>query len=477
MSYALFALLVTAIGILAYHLRRSAKLNSLQLIEIQRLQEEKRLVFAFIHDIGEAFAEDIDRDQLLHSILACSMRVTSAASGIIYLKDPRGKHLIASSVLGIFPPPVPLPEDAERKLVSRVEYLNTMLKNETIDLAGNHPFAEACRQAKPLFAREAQEDPRFPKFKEPLLQLHSLLVVPLKYRDETLGLMALANHESGLPFSASDFDLARSVAEQAAFTVYNASIYALLAEKKKLDHDLKVAREVQRILLPAQCPNIQGYDLAALNIPAQHVSGDYYDFVQLDEHHHALIVADVSGKGVPASLIMAMCRIVVRTRPHGSHSPAEILRQTNRILTPDIREDMFITLCCVVLDTRTHELRVAKAGHEAPLLRRAETGQIEHLKTPGMAIGIDKGEVFDVILEEAVVPMKPGDSLLLYTDGLNEALNDEGQEFGIDRVKGSLALDSSSSEMLINNLIERVVRFRAGHLQSDDITLIALQRL
>ncbi len=255
-----------------------------------------------------------------------------------------------------------------------------------------------------------------------------------------------------------------------------AQVYRQLSEKKRLDHDIEVAREIQRILLPSSAPQVDGFNCAALNIPAQEVSGDYFDFIQIDEHRWGVVVADVSGKGVPASLIMAMCRSVLRSKAPGNPSPAQVLREVNRQLYPDIREDMFITMIYLIMDG-SGTLTLARAGHEAPLCCRDHFKHIEAIEAPGMALGIDPGDVFDEVIKDVTVALSPLDTVVIYTDGINEALDAEGNEFGQEQLKAGLrSAGPQSVDFLVKTLVERVQTFSSGHPQNDDITLAAVQR-
>ena len=165
-----------------------------------------------------------------------------------------------------------------------------------------------------------------------------------------MGVLAVGNGPMGAPFTPSDFVVFKSIAEQSAFALYNAIIYSEANEKKRLDHDLEIARDIQRILLPEKSPAVPGFEIAGINIPARQVSGDYFDYIRVDEHRLGVAIADVSGKGVPASLIMAICRSVLRSQAPQNPSPADVLKAVNRQLYPDIKEDMFISMAYLVVD-------------------------------------------------------------------------------------------------------------------------------
>jgi len=281
----------------------------------------------------------------------------------------------------------------------------------------------------------------------------------------------------GAPFSQNDFVVFKSIAEQSAFALYNAIIYSEANEKKRLDHDLAIARDIQRILLPAESPSVSGFEIAGLNVPARQVSGDYFDYIKVDDERLGVAIADVSGKGVPASLIMAICRSVLRSQAIGNPSPADVLQKVNRQLYPDIKEDMFISMAYLVLDHVRSAVTLARAGHDAPLLYRAKSKTVEPLKTPGMVVGIDSGDVFDRLTKDVAVPLERDDCILLYTDGITEALDSEGNEFGLEStIEAVRASANRGAQAIVTRLIDDLRNFVGSTAQNDDITLIAIRK-
>src|SRR5437660_1109275 len=242
-------------------------------------------------------------------------------------------------------------------------------------------------------------------------------------------------------------------------------------------HDLQIAREIQRILLPDEAPTIEGFEIAGLNIPASQVSGDYFDYIKVDEERLGVAIADVSGKGVPASLIMAICRSVLRSQAPENPSPAEVLQKVNRQLYPDIKEDMFISMAYLVLDHSRNGVTLARAGHDAPLLYKRVSQTVTPLKPPGMVVGIDSGNVFDRITGDFPVPLERDDCLVLYTDGVTEALDTDGNEFGVERTVQSVrASADNGAQAIVARLIDDLRNFVGSHPQNDDITLIAIRK-
>jgi sigma-B regulation protein RsbU (phosphoserine phosphatase) len=270
----------------------------------------------------------------------------------------------------------------------------------------------------------------------------------------------------------------KAIAEQSAFALFSEAVYLEAGEKRRLDSDLETAREIQSILLPAGSPEIAGYEVSGLNIPARHVSGDYFDYLRIDEHHWGLAIADVSGKGIPAALITGMCRSLLRAAAPGCTSAAEVMRAVNRRLYPDIKQDMFVSMLYVVIDTRTNDVTLARAGHDPPLLYRATGREVLPLRPPGMAVGIDSGSVFDRVITEEIVTLASGDGILLYTDGATEALDAHGTEFGLPRLIQAVQANApKGAAATVSNIAAELREFAGEFAQYDDITLISIRRL
>ncbi|HEY0257857.1 MAG TPA: GAF domain-containing SpoIIE family protein phosphatase, partial [Candidatus Methylacidiphilales bacterium] len=425
---------------------------------------------------GEAFTEEIDREHFLRIIVTCARKVTAAQGAAIYLWDADREKLVLAIMSGVFPPPLKIDNVLSDQLVSKQEDLDAFLRLEALPSDSRNVIAQVGRTGVPIYVEQTELDERFPWFRQKALRAETYMAVPLHYRQEKLGVLALANREGDESFTKADFDLVQSVADQAAYSLHHAQVYRQLAEKKKLDRDIEVAREIQRILLPGSAPQMAGFNCAAVNIPAQQVSGDYFDFIQVDSEHWGVAVADVSGKGVPAAIIMAICRSVLRSKAPGKMSPAQVLREVNRQLYPDIREDMFITMLYLIMDP-SGVVTFARAGHEAAICCRDHFRQIEALDAPGIALGIDAGDIFDEVIKDVTMPLAPLDTLVIYTDGINEALDEEGNEFGREQLKAVLrSAGPQSVDFLVKTIVERVQSFSSGHPQNDDITLAAVQR-
>ncbi len=439
------------------------------------IQVEESRVFDFLHGLGEAFSEGVRSSQLHRFIVEGAIRILEARGGCLYLVDRSDSLLVPAYVSNACPPLVEVPtrilEQAATMPIALESYLRLHSVNRENSVLGSvwNSGAPKLLNAEELSAINGSESS---------VRAHSAIVAPLVYCRKTLGILALANGPLSTPFTQSDLDVFGTITEQSAFALYNEIIYLEAGEKKRLQHDLEIAREIQGILLPSAPPTVPGYEISGLNIPARYVSGDYYDYITVDEHRTGIVIADVSGKGVPASLIMAMCRSVIRSQAPNSRSSAEVLRRVNSQLYPDIKEDMFISMAYLILDAEQGTAMLARAGHDAPLLYHADTQEVEKLTPKGMALGIDSGEVFDRVCADFSFRLNPNDCLLLYTDGATEALEETGQEFGMPRlIQGLQANAIEGAAGVVKRLTEDLKGFAGNYPQHDDITLIAIRKL
>ncbi|MBL4848554.1 MAG: SpoIIE family protein phosphatase [Planctomycetes bacterium] len=246
-------------------------------------------------------------------------------------------------------------------------------------------------------------------------------------------------------------------------------------ERKAIERELNIAKEIQEKLLPERIPQIPGLDIHSFYNSAKEVGGDYYDFIVIDQAHLGIIVADVAGKGIPGAMVMTMARSLVRLASVRNVSPGDTFKKVNRILAKDIRRGMFVTSAYMVLNVKTKTLKVASAGHNPVVLYRAKTGENELLKPKGIALGFDKGTIFDNNIAEIEVQLEPGDRLVTYTDGVNEAMNNESEEFGDDRFYTLVKEHArKSSKEFVEALVTELDAHRGDAEQSDDITIVTL---
>ncbi len=244
----------------------------------------------------------------------------------------------------------------------------------------------------------------------------------------------------------------------------------------ELTHDLQVATQIQSNLLPKKIPRIEGFDLSAYYRPSKEVGGDYYDFIDLSEGRMALVIADVSGKGVAGSMVMTMFRTMLRSHAPASHRSTDPLIATNRQMSQDIKRGMFVTCMYIVLEPATATLRISSAGHNPLVYWRKKTNRCHLINPRGIAIGFDAGPVFERSLHEQMFKLEPGDRVVAYTDGIVEAMDPDNQEFGNERFLALISQHAeASSGRFVNLMVEAVTAFAGAAPQSDDITILSLR--
>ena len=472
----LFGLLLASVaGWIFTALRQAQRIRILERSK-EEIQVEETLVFDFLHGLGEAFSETIRPHDLHRLIVEGATRILDAHGGALYMADRTGTKLTPAFISKGCPPLVDVPPHILQQAASTPVALESYLRLHSVAL-GDGVIGHVWQTGEAVCLNEFSEAPELAKLRGTAFGTASVMIASLLYGKQNMGVLALGNGPMDASFSQSDFVVFKSIAEQSAFALYNAIIYSEANEKKRLDHDLEIARDIQRVLLPAEPPSVNGFEISGINVPARQVSGDYFDYIKVDEERLGVAIADVSGKGVPASLIMAICRSVLRSQAAQNPSPADVLRKVNRQLYPDIKEDMFISMAYLILDHARNGVTLARAGHDAPLLYKRASQTVTPLKPPGMVVGIDSGNVFDRITGDFPVPLERDDCLVLYTDGVTEALDTDGNEFGVERTVQSVrASADNGAQAIIARLIDDLRNFVGSHPQNDDITLIAIRK-
>jgi serine phosphatase RsbU (regulator of sigma subunit)/anti-sigma regulatory factor (Ser/Thr protein kinase)/transposase len=251
-----------------------------------------------------------------------------------------------------------------------------------------------------------------------------------------------------------------------------------LVEQERLQKEMQVAQEIQQSLLPRRVPELEGYEIGALYRAAKEVGGDYYDFVQVDERTVGVVVADVSGKGVPGSLVMTMIRTALRMEARGNRSASDVMARMNTFVTEDMKKGMFVTMFYVVLDSVNRVVTYASAGHNPMILYRGETDSTYFLKPKGIPVGIDApdADLFRRTISVERLTLKQEDMIVIYTDGITEAMNPKREQFGEARLLGAIKRHAHLSAQEFSEALDREIHeFTAGALQNDDITLVAIK--
>jgi sigma-B regulation protein RsbU (phosphoserine phosphatase) len=301
---------------------------------------------------------------------------------------------------------------------------------------------------------------------------HSQLTVPITSEEKIIGAFNLESDQLNR-YTEEDAEWLKVLATQAAISIEKALLHQELLEKKRLEEQLRIARDVQLSLQPQIAPAIEGLDIAGINIPSEDIGGDYFDFIPIVEGHLGVVVADVSGKGIPASLIMASFRAFLRAEIRNNYAIKTIFAKVNNLLVESLNGYQFVTAFYGVLDLTRRHFTYSNAGHHPAIVLRAEGGQ-RYLKSGGMALGIFEGSNYN----ERVIDLLPGDMLLLYTDGLVEAQNEAREMFGRERVEQFVRANAQlRAQELCDALYAEMRRFTGNENLMDDTTIVIIKAL
>jgi sigma-B regulation protein RsbU (phosphoserine phosphatase) len=470
------AAFMLAVLILVFALHNQRRRNRLIRKKFNELEGEEQRMFSFLRELGLAIENEPSSSVLSRIIVDGIDKVVNARGGAIYFLGAGNGFLIPSYISEDCPPLIGVPVEVLKRAERDPRALESHLRLSRV--AADEGILGHCLAAGE--AIKVEDVKSHPSFHDAFMSYtHNVtaLLAPLRHAGRDLGVLVVARrHEDGA-FNANDFAVFRSAAEQSSFAIGNARVHREAHEKRAMENELQNAREVQRVLLPQDNPVLAGFRISGTNLPARIISGDYYDYLKLDEKRFGIAIADVSGKGVPAGLLMAMCRSALRSVAREKSSPASTLATVNRQLFPDIREDMFISMAYCILDETNGKAVIARAGHDPALLYRHEIGKVELLRSPGLALGVDEGDVFERVTKDQEIELYQGDCLLFYTDGVREAVNADDEEFGMDRMCECFRNTAPlGAEAVLTRMQEELRHFTGEGPQMDDITLVAIEK-
>ncbi|MCB2154473.1 SpoIIE family protein phosphatase [bacterium] len=441
--------------------------------QIQNRDRERHTVFSFLNEIGERITKRVDLEETFELVVDFCMNATKADAGAIFVKDDDDDKIIQARVVqGLFPP---LHETTTDKLISKRKYLADYVKKEKLRV-GEGVIGLVAQTGEAILIPDASTDKRVPKSAGEIVRLEGLILAPLVVRGVVLGVLVLINkREDGQTFNEVDRDLVTALADQAAVTLDIVRLYEELAEKQRLEQELKIAHDFQALLLPREMPKLPEAVIHGFSQPALEVGGDYFDFVEVDEEHLGVVIGDVSGKGIPGALVMATLRSTLRAEAPGDLSPRAVLSRVNEHIMRDTKENVFITVTYGILNRTTGSFRFARAGHEPTITVSPEDSTVKLYSPNGIVLGLVTGDAFE-ITEEEEISAKDAGIVVLYTDGVPEAMNEQREEYGEKRFQSVLQRSAGTSpQQLIGNVMEDIGRFTGGIPQHDDITLVVMQ--
>jgi phosphoserine phosphatase RsbU/P len=334
----------------------------------------------------------------------------------------------------------------------------------------------AISRKEAILSADASTDSQF-QMSESIVdfQIHSVMCAPLLDSDgEVLGVIQVDTNDPRRRFSRDDLDVLASVACQAAVAVENTQLHEVALREEVLQRELGLAHRVQKGLLPAGPPQLDGYQFFDFYNPAQQLGGDYYDYVHLPGGRLASVLADVCGKGIAAALLVARLSAEIRYCLASLPQPVDAVTRLNQVFCENRWEDKFVTMLLTVLDPARHEVTFANAGHMAPLMRRA-SGIVEEVAEAqgGLPLGIDGDSTY----QQFSIQLAPGDTMIMYTDGVLDAENRHGDRYGADRLQEKVRTSAVDAAAMGQQLITDVTQFIGDHPQADDICLTCLRRV
>jgi sigma-B regulation protein RsbU (phosphoserine phosphatase) len=402
-----------------------------------------------IYDITRTMNSSLEFDEALTNVINAMMRATKAERGVLMGVDEHTGEITLLGAQGV----------TGEKLAQEDAYSTTIV-NQVISTRA------------PLLTNNAMFDNRITPGQSIIMRgLRAILCAPMMVQDRLVGVVYVDTSMRTGNFTESDRDLLSAVANQAGITLENARLYGVAVEKGRLEHELKLAREIQQGLLPRRMPQLPGYEIRAVWQSAREMAGDFYDAFQLDDNSFGVVMADVSDKGAPSALFMAVARSMIRSYAYAGLSPIETLSQTNDLILDDAESGMFVTVYHSLFHSDGQSVHI-NAGHNPPLLYRAGTGEAIYMSRGGRAIGWFPNNP----LHESQLQLEPGDLIVYYTDGLTDAENPAKDNFGEERLAQSvIESPDHSAEGVLNHILDSVATFAEGVAPFDDLTLMVVR--
>ncbi len=412
--------------------------------------------YRLLLQISQKLSGTLDLEEILGHLLDTVRLVVAYDAGGIFVLNrgelPIGKGPITNLIAGM----------AMRGFDHRAPEQDPMLRS------GKGIIGSVIRTGRSAVVPDVRRDRRYVEGRQ---QTRSEIAVPIVLQGRVIGALNLESDQVGA-FTEADVEMLQFFANAAAISIEKAVLHRQLLEKKDIERQLNIAREVQNGLLPSTPPRINGYDIAAVNLPSYEIGGDYYDYIAFPNGHLGVAVADVSGKGIPAALIMATFRAALRTQVRNDFELSHIMHSVNLLLSESIGTSDFVTAVYGILNPEAGTYVYSNCGHNPPMLLRAD-GRIETLNQGGPALGVFK----EARYETAFTTLGREEALVLYTDGVIETADLKGREFGPERLENALrGASARGAGRMIQAVIDETRSFSGRNGYQDDFTLMVLKR-
>lgn len=423
--------------------------------QLNQLQEENQRLrkaveeLSILNDLARVISSTMTLDDVIENVVKRAVRAVHGQQGMITLVD----------------------ETAPTEMRTLIRAQNSSSQHQQFHLNQNI-LGWMMINKKPLLSNDLSADERFTGVRDEG-DFRSLLCVPLLVKNRMVGILAVFNKKERGQFSEDDKRLLSIIAAQSGQILENARLYEQEKSFATMQEQVRLASDIQLGLLPKKLPSLPGYDIAGKSIPAQLVGGDYFDFIRIDDSKMAICLGDVSGKGLPASLLMANLQATLRGQTLLTTSAKDCVVRSNMLLFESTSDEKFVTLFYGIVDFEHHDLRFCNAGHDNPFLLSLEEPRVRRLKTGGIVLSIMDSFPF----EEEIVPLHKGDILVVYSDGIPEAMNSKQELFGEEHLGEVLAANQNlSAAALIDKVIEAAKAHAGNWPQSDDMTLLVVKR-
>ena len=404
-----------------------------------------------LHEISRSIESLSSLDSLLHHIVVKSMNLMHAESGSLMLYTAKGDELEFKVAIG------PKSKNVKPFKVK----------------PGQGISGWVAKHGKPILIKDAYKDERFdPSFdKRSGYRTRSFLCVPLKYKDHILGVITILNRLDHRPFTERDLQMLLTFATQAALAIENTRLLKEALEKERLKADLKVAAKIQSLLIPQELPKIDHLEIAATYIPCKEMSGDFYDIIPVKDGKWVFVMADVSGKSVPGAMLMSNFQATIRTYLQFSSDLIWIMEHINDLLIQHTASDRYITVFVALYDPQSNRITSVNAGHNPPLLIKSND-RVEKLNKGGIFVGILPWKY-----EQQSFQFMQDNLLVMYTDGLVEAMDDNEEEFGLERLREIVVKNRHEPiDELKELIINAVKKHTGGKPLADDFTLLLVRK-
>lgn len=436
---------------------------------LKTYERERHVIQQIIGDITGSIQDFANLRESLDHFLACLCNSLEAKAGAVYVWDERTSAFYCTEVHGYF---FPLVRGSEN-VFTRQEVLRDIALQQVV--SDPESLVWECGQSrKGLYLRYASEDFRVKRLGSRASNIQTLILEPLVLDQKLLGVLVVENKLYERYFTASDAYLVRNFSHHATMILNTSRLSVERTERERLQMELTLGTRIQSDLLPDKIPAVEGIALAGSMTPAKEIGGDYYDFIPGPDGKLGIVIGDVSGKGVPAGMIMTILQTLLRAQYEFSSNTKDLLVFVNERLASKIKSHMFVTLLFFEWNPASRKLRYTSCGHEHILHFRKGPGVLETLKSGGLALGMVEDN--SALIRERELPVAPGDTVLLYSDGIIEARNPEDQMFGLERLKRFVeSHQGMEAEAIHRDMLETMLAWRRDREQIDDITCIVMR--